>query len=109
MRRGDIVTVAFQGDFGKPRPAIVIESDRLPPTESTPVCLITSTLLDDATFRRQPIEASPSTGLRAPSQIMVDKIFAVRRSNCGPSIGVLDKAAMRTLDRKMALVIGLAD
>ena len=109
MRRGDIVTVALQGDLGKPRPAIVIESDRLPPTDSTLVCLITSTLLDDAPFRRHPIEASPSTGLRSPSQIMVDKIFAVRRNRCGPSIGVLDKAGMRALDRKMALVIGIAD
>jgi hypothetical protein len=28
MRRGDLVTVAAPGDFGKPRPALVIQSDR---------------------------------------------------------------------------------
>ncbi|MGH8611906.1 MAG: type II toxin-antitoxin system PemK/MazF family toxin [Gammaproteobacteria bacterium] len=27
MKRGDLVTVAMQGDFGKPRPALVIQSD----------------------------------------------------------------------------------
>jgi mRNA interferase MazF len=109
MKRGDIVTVALQGDHGKPRPAIVIESDRLPPTDCALVCLITSTLRDETPFRRHPIEASPSTGLRAPSQVMVDEIFAVRRSKCGPSIGVLDQSGMRALGRKLALVTGLAD
>lgn len=27
MRRGDIVTIALQGDYGKPRPALIIQSD----------------------------------------------------------------------------------
>ena len=27
MRRGDLVTIALQGDFGKPRPALVVQSD----------------------------------------------------------------------------------
>jgi mRNA interferase MazF len=39
MRRGEIVTVALQGDFGKPRSAVVIESDQLPPTEFVLVCV----------------------------------------------------------------------
>ena len=29
MRRGDIVTVAAPGDFGKPRPGVVIQGDAL--------------------------------------------------------------------------------
>jgi mRNA interferase MazF len=109
MKRGDIVTVALQGDYGKPRPALVIQSDRLPPTDSTLVCLITATLRDDTPFRRHSIEPSPSTGLRTPSQVMVDKIFAIRRSKCGQSIGMLDQSSMRALGRKLALVIGIAD
>jgi mRNA interferase MazF len=109
MKRGDIVTVALQGDYGKPRPALVIQSDRLPLTDSTLVCLITATLRDDTPFRRHSIEPSPSTGLRTPSQVMVDKIFAIRRSKCGQSIGMLDQSSMRALGRKLALVIGIAD
>ena len=27
MKRGDLVTIAGQGDFGKPRPALVVQSD----------------------------------------------------------------------------------
>jgi mRNA interferase MazF len=109
MKRGDIVTVAVQGDYGKPRPALVIESDRLSPADSVLVCLITSTLHEDTPFRRHPIDASPSTGLRVNSHVMVDKIFAVRRTKCGPRIGELDAAAMLGVSRKLALVTGIAD
>jgi mRNA interferase MazF len=109
MKRGDIVTVALQGDHGKPRPAVVIESDRLRPTDTVLVCLMTSMLQDDAAFRRQTVEAASSNGLRMRSQIMVDKVFAVRRQKCGAMIGVLDKGSLQALDRKLALVIGLAD
>ena len=28
VRRGDLVTVALQGDYGKPRPALVIQADQ---------------------------------------------------------------------------------
>ena len=109
MKRGDIVTVALQDDYGKPRPAVVIESDRLRPTETVLVCVMTSTLQDDAPFRRHTVEALPSTGLRVRSQIMVDKVFAVRREKCGAPIGVLDDVSLQALGRKLALVIGLAD
>ena len=27
MKRGDLVTVALQGEFGKPRPALIVQSD----------------------------------------------------------------------------------
>ena len=109
MKRGDIATVALQGDYGKPRPAVVIESDRLPPTDSVLVCVMTSALRAEAPFRRHTVDASPATGLRVASQVMADKIFAVRRSKCGPPIGLLSQAEMRALSRKLALLIGVAD
>ncbi len=109
MKRGDIVTVAVQGDYGRPRPAVVIESDRLSPADSVLVCLITNMLHEDTPFRRHPIEASASTGLRVASHVLVDKIFAVRRAKCGPRIGELDAKAMLAVSRKLALVTGIAD
>ena len=109
MRSGDIVTVAMPGDFGKPRPAIVIETDRLPPTETVLVCLVTSALHDDAPYRRQRIEPSATNGLRGASEAMVDKVFAVRRKKCGRSIGTLDRASLDELTRKLSFVVGLAD
>ncbi|MYD87803.1 MAG: type II toxin-antitoxin system PemK/MazF family toxin, partial [Acidobacteria bacterium] len=45
LRRGDVVTVAASGDFGKPRPAVVVQSDVFPHEHaSVIVCQMTSTL-----------------------------------------------------------------
>lgn len=47
LRRGDVVTVAASGDFGKPRPAVVVQSDVFPYEHaSVIVCQMTSTLVD---------------------------------------------------------------
>lgn len=108
MRRGEIVTVAVQGDRGKPRPAVVIQSDWLAETDSVLVCLLTSTVRE-APLYRLTILSTPETGLRQASQVMVDKIVAVRRDKCGPAIGRLDETAMLALNRLLALVVGLAD
>lgn len=56
MKRGDIVTVALQGDYGKPRPAVVIQSDWIDATESVLVCLLTSVVRDAPIFRLTPHE-----------------------------------------------------
>jgi mRNA interferase MazF len=108
VRRGDIVTVAVSGDYGKPRPALVIQSDWLDETDSVLVCLLTTTIRDVPLYRLS-VPAVPSSGVREPSQIMVDKIMAVRRDKCGPPIGQLDQAAMMALGRLLALIIGVAD
>lgn len=108
MRRGDIVTVAIQGDYGKPRPALVIQSDRLAETDSVLVCLFTSTLRETPLYRLT-VPATPETGLQKISQIMVDKIMAVRRDKCGSPIGRIDEEALLALNRLLALVTGLAD
>jgi mRNA interferase MazF len=108
VRHGDIVTVAMQGDYGKPRPAVVIQSDWLGEMDSVLVCLCTSTLRD-APFHRLTVEPTPDNGLQVVSQIMVDKIMAVRRDKCGAPIGRLDDTAMLVLNRMLALGVGLAD
>lgn len=108
MKRGDIVTVAPSGDYGKPRPAVVIQSDWLDGTDSILVCLLTSTLRDAPLFRLT-VEPSPANGLKTVSQVMVDKIMAVRRDKCGPVIGQFDDAAMLALNRLLSLVVGIAD
>ena len=72
-KRGDVVTVAASGDFGKPRPAVVIRSDVFPEQHaSVIVCQMTSTLEDAPDFRVT-IEPSRDNGLWAISQIMADK------------------------------------
>ena len=108
MRRGDIATVAARGDYGKPRPAVMIQSDWLGETDSVLVCLFTSTLRD-APIYRLTVEPTPENCLQVVSQIMVDKIMAVRRDKCGAAIGRLDNPAILVLNRMLALVVGIAD
>jgi mRNA interferase MazF len=108
MTRGQIVTVAVQGDYGKPRPAVIIQSDWLDETDSVLVCLITATRRDAPLYRLD-LAADRGTGLREPSQIMIEKILAVRREKCGAAIGHLDAGALVALNRMLALIVGVAD
>ena len=108
MRRGSLVTVAVQGDYGKPRPAVVIQSDAMGDTDSVLLCLLTSTLRDAPLFRLT-LEPDARNGLQARSQVMVDKIMAVRRDRCGPAFGRIDDAALLSLNRLLALIVGIAD
>jgi mRNA interferase MazF len=106
LKRGDIVIAVFQGDYGKPRPAVIIQGDIFAGSDSVLVCQFTSDNYR-ARFRRIPVEPSLENGLKVASQIMVDKIFAVRRDKCGGVIGRLDNAVIDELDVALALMIGL--
>jgi mRNA interferase MazF len=108
LKRGDIVTVALSGDYGRPRPAVVIQSDFLDETDSVLVCLISATPRE-ASFYRATVAAGEATGLRQPSQIMADKIMAVRRGRCGPVIGRIDDSTRVALDRLLMFVTGVTD
>jgi mRNA interferase MazF len=107
MRRGDIVTVAAPGDYGKPRPAVVVQTDLLNDTHrSIVVCLVTSTVLDAPLFRVT-VEHSPQNGLERQSQIMVDKLVSVRREKIGRRLGSLDDDTLLRLGRSLAFVLGM--
>ena len=109
IRRGDVVTVAASGDYGKPRPAVVVQSDVFPAEHaSVVVCQMTSTLNDAPDFRLT-IAPSMLNGLRIPSQIMADKPVAVRRERIGARIGQLDRQDVARLNRALAFCLGLAD
>jgi len=107
VRRGDIVTIATTGDYGKPRPAVVVQSDWLK-TDSVLVALFTSTFVDAPLFRLT-VDSSVENGLNRPSQVMVDKILAVPREKCGSVIGHLDAATKLTLNQMLSVIFGLAD
>ncbi len=108
MKRGDIVTVAVAGDYGKPRPAVIIQSDWLKATDSVLVALMTSALAD-APIYRLTLKPDATNGLRVPTQVMVDKIVAVPRAKCGKVVGKLDEKARIALDHMVSVVVGLAD
>ena len=108
MRRGTVVTVALPGDYGKPRPAVVIQSKRLAATDSLLVCPLTSAQRD-APLYRLAVAPDAENGLRRASDVMVDKITAVRRARIGTPIGFLGTAHLLALDRMLALAVGIAD
>jgi len=109
MRRGDLVTVAAAGDYGKPRPAVVVQSDAFPESHaSVVVCQLTSDLADAPDFRVT-IEPKPENGLRQTSQVMADKPVTIRRERVGQKIGRLGDQDMARLGIALAFVFGLAD
>jgi mRNA interferase MazF len=107
MSRGDVVIVAAPGDYGKPRPAIIVQSDAIPESHaSVVVCQMTSDL-GEADFR-VPIEPEPENGLSVRSQVMADKPVTLRRERIGRRIGRLSPADMARLQTAIAFVMGLA-
>ena len=108
MKRGDIVIVSAQGPYGKPRPAVVIQSDALSGADSVLVSLLTSDLTEAALYRLM-VPPTATNGLKASSQVMVDKIVALRRDKCSDPIGSLDQSAMIALNHMLAVMIGIAD
>src|SRR5580698_10346744 len=100
MKRGDLVTVAVLGDYGKPRPALVVQADAFDLHPSVIVLPLTSDLYDAPLFRVT-VNASKETGLRAASQIMVDKATTVPRGKIGPRIGHVSTITMHAVDEAL--------
>ena len=107
-RRGSVVLVASRGaSSGEPRPALVVQADLWNATHaSVAVCLITTTQVDAPLFRL-PVLPSEGNGLRAPSQIMVDKLASVPASAIGETVGHVDGLTMRRVDEALRRWIGL--
>lgn len=107
MRRGDLVTVALQGDSGKPRPALVVRSDLFAEHETVAVAPITSHLAN-APLLRILVEPSPANGLQKISQIMVDRVSPINRAKIGPVIGRIDDDTMGKVERALLVWFGIA-
>ena len=109
MKRGDVVTVAASGDYGKPRPAVIVQTDALPAEHgSVIVCQMTSDIAEAPDFRIT-IEPTESNGLLVRSQIMADKPVTIRRERVGRRIGSLNENDIDRLNVALAFIMGLAD
>ena len=76
MMRGDFVTIAIPGDFGKPRPALVIQANQFSEHASVTV------------------RPSAANGLRKPSRMMIDKAMTVKCGKAGAAFGRISREAM---------------
>jgi len=109
MQRGDVVVVAAAGGYGKPRPAVIVQTDAFPQSHASVVlCQLTSELVDAPDFRVT-VEPKPENGLRLKLQVMADKPVTVKRERVGQKIGRLGNQDMARLGIALAFVLGLAD
>ena len=108
MKRGDFVSIAMQGDFGKPRPALVIQSDKFDAHSTVTVLLVSTTLVNSPLFRVS-VHPSQTNCLRQTSQVMVDKIMTVKRDKLGIVFGSAGDDVMLEVTRSLAVFLGIAN
>ncbi|MGH8272671.1 MAG: type II toxin-antitoxin system PemK/MazF family toxin [Gammaproteobacteria bacterium] len=107
MKRGELVTIAMPGDFGKPRPVVVIQADPFDEHTTVTVLPVTSTLVD-APLLRIAVQPSTTNGLEKPSHVMVDKTMTVKRDKVGQAFGRIDADSMVEIERCLAVFLGIA-
>jgi mRNA interferase MazF len=105
--RGALVTVALQGDYGKPRPSVVIQSDYYAELGTVVLLPVTSTLTD-APLLRMTLDPSEDNNLRKKSQVMMDKPVTVKRDKLGPVFGNLTSEEMLRINRSLMVILGIA-
>lgn len=106
MKRGDFVTIAMPGDFGKPRPALVIQANPFSEHATVTVLLLSSTLVE-APLLRITVDPDERNGLLKRSQIMIDKAMTVRRDKLGPAFGAASDEVMLSVGRCLTVFLGI--
>ena len=108
MKRGDVVLVVVPSELGRPRPGVIVQADEFSKDLSTVfICPVSSDVQERLPL--QPIiEAETSNGLRLRSQIMTDKMIALRQDRVRQIIGHIDSETSEQLDRALLVVLGLA-
>ncbi|MBB4005007.1 MAG: type II toxin-antitoxin system PemK/MazF family toxin [Aurantimonas endophytica] len=108
MKRGDVVLVSGKGDYGKSRPAVVVQADYFAEyLGSLTVVPFTSDVASEISIRVT-IEANAANGLREKSQLMTDKIQTYPRAKVFGPIGTLEADQMVQLDRALIVFLQLA-
>ena len=106
MRRGDLITIALQGAYGKPRPALIIQSDLFAEHPSVTILPITSELRNVPLFRIA-LSADEKNKLSTTSEVMVDKVQTVSREKIGEVFGHLAEEDMLAVSRVLAVFMGV--
>ena len=106
--RGDLAIAVAPGDYGKPRPVLVLQSDAFGETASVIVALITSDQRSTAALFRKSITPSEQNGLREPSDVMIDKLLTLPREKLQKTIGHLTSSEMTEITAALALLLGIS-
>lgn len=109
MIRGEIWTVSGAGDYaGKPRPALIVQSDRFSRTTSVTVCPLT-TMSVEAPLIRLRLHPTAANGLSFPALIMIDKIVTVPRHKMGRRVGSVSGQVLSEVERALSTFLGIAE
>ena len=100
------MTIAVSGDYGKPRPALVVQDDAFVDLSAVTVLRLTRELNDWPLFRVT-VEPTPENGLRHSSQVMIDRSIALPRSKIGAVFGRLAAADMAKVNVTLCRFLGL--
>ena len=106
MKRGDLVSIALQGDYGKPRPALIVQSDLFDEHPSVTILPVTSELRNAPLFRIQD-EPNATNGLQKTSEIMVDKAQTVSRERIVEVFGYVSEEQMLAVSRSLAVFLAV--
>ncbi|HZK88848.1 MAG TPA: type II toxin-antitoxin system PemK/MazF family toxin [Stellaceae bacterium] len=106
IARGDLVSAVLAGEYGKPRPVLIMQDDAFGSLQSLTVLPLTSDLQASPVIRIR-VEPSSGNGLQKRSDIMVDKTQTVTRSKIGRRIGSLDERTMRAASSALRQFLGL--
>ena len=107
LSRGDVVIAVFPGELGKPRPAVILQSDDLIEIFSTVLACPMTTHLIDAPLLRPIVAPNAENGLRDLSQTMVEKISPLRKEVIKQQIGRLGSADLKRIETALLHVAGL--
>lgn len=101
------MAIVLPGAYGKPRPALVIQSDLFDEHPSITILPVTGELRE-APLVRVLVEPNDDNGLRKRSQVMVDKAQTVPRGKVAAVCGRLDETTMLAVTRALAVFLGMA-
>jgi mRNA interferase MazF len=109
VNRGEIWTVTGGVYAAKPRPAVIVQDDLFDATSSVAVVPMTSSLLDAPLIRIR-ISGGDGrlSGLDHDSDVMIDKLTTVRRSNVHTRVGRLTAEQLVEIERAIMAFLGLA-
>ncbi len=85
-------------DYGKPRPALILQADAFDAHPSVTVLPLAQEIHPTPLFRVT-VQPSRETGLRRVSQVMDDKATTVPQAKIGARMGCVDAATMQTISK----------
>lgn len=107
LKRGAIILLAAPGDYGKPRPALVVQSNLFLQAPSLTYCPITSEVRPELERLRLTLSPSSLNGLKKTSAVMIDKVSTVQADRAKEVIGHLMESEQHVVDAALKLWLGL--